>query len=73
MLMLQIVYPDGTVAKFPAGGPIETDLIELITKEIMSRGVRYRSNSHIEKDIREGAREAILNFKKITLHGFKKE
>lgn len=71
-LLLQLVYEDGTVCKFPAGGQIETELTEAIVDELVSpaietalsevseaviaktieRGVRFRSQQHIEDDMR---------------------
>jgi hypothetical protein len=34
MLLLQIAWPDGTVARFPAGGSIEADLHKLIANRL---------------------------------------
>ena len=72
-LLLQIVYPNGEVVRFPGGGnpprqgPLEADLIELITTEIVSRGVGLlRTEAHVKHDIEEGTRKALQDFKDLT-------
>lgn len=69
MLKLQIVYDgeDGGVVKFPAGGPVEMDLIDMITRKVISKGVAFKTSSHVEADIRDGVREALYDFKALTL------
>lgn len=70
---LQIVYPNGETVRFPGGGnpprdhTLEADLIEIITKDIVSRGVGlFRTTAHVELDIREGIRKALQDFKDLT-------
>lgn len=64
MLKLQIVFPSGEAVMFPAGGPVETDLIEAATREILARGVGLlRSEAHVEQDVRDGLRAAFEKFK----------
>lgn len=62
-LLLQMVYESGEVCRFPAGGPIEMDLVESITKEVLANGVRFRTQKHIEKDVRNGIKKAMWDFK----------
>ena len=73
-LFLQIVYPNGDVVRFPGGGnpprvhTLEADLIEMVTKEIVSRGVGvFRTTANVETKVREGTRKAIQDFKDLTL------
>ena len=74
-LFLQIVYPNGEVVRFPGGGnpprehTLEADLIEMIAKEVVSRGVGvFRTEAHVEADIRDGTRKALQDFKDLTAH-----
>lgn len=62
-LLLQMVYEDGTICRFPAGGNIELDLIESIVRNIMSRGVAFKTSAHIENDIRESLKKTLYDFK----------
>ena len=63
-LLLQMIYEDGTICKFNAGGPIETDLVESIVKEVLANGVTFKTRKHIENDVRCGVKKALLEFKK---------
>jgi len=64
---LQIVSTrDGTVANVPGGGRLETNLIDLFTHYIMSKGVGWRSSKHVEADIRDGIHDAIWAMKEQT-------
>jgi len=70
MLKLQIVYDDDarTPLCFPAGGPVETDLVTLIETEVMKRGVGYfRSEADVREKLRAGIRDAVYAFKALTL------
>jgi hypothetical protein len=62
-----MVYESGEVCMFPAGGPIEADLVESIVKEVMANGVAFKTKSHIEKDVRCGIEKAMFEFKKQSL------
>ena len=72
-LMLQIVYPNGEVVRLPGGGnpprqgSLEADLIDLLTNEIVKRGVGlFRTEAHVKADIHEGAQKALQDFKDLT-------
>lgn len=74
MLLLQIVYPNGEVVRLPGGGnpprreSLEADLIKIIADEIVRRGVGFmRTEAHVKKDIEEGTRKALQDFKDLTL------
>jgi len=67
LYFLQIVDRQGIVARIPGGGSLEADLTSLITQHIMSRGVGFlKSSAHVEQDIRDGIREAIMGLKMQT-------
>lgn len=63
MLLLQMVYPNGDICRFPAGGPIEEDLIKLITNHIMPNYSRFKSRAQIETIFQKAIEEAIYEFK----------
>ena len=69
-LLLQIVEAqrDGTfkVITFPGGSKAEADLIQLCTNEIVKRGVRFHSQTHIQADIAAGIFNALAKFKAHT-------
>lgn len=68
MLLLQIVWPDGTVARFHGGREVELDLRKAIRDEIMKRGVGlWRTEAHVAKDIDDGIKAAIEAFKSTAL------
>jgi hypothetical protein len=65
---LQIVTPDGVVARIPGGGRLEIDLIESCVLAIVARGVGFgRSEAHVADDIRTGMREALMGLKLQTV------
>jgi hypothetical protein len=67
VFVLQIVRTeDGAVATIPGGGPLEANLTELILSHIMSKGVVLKTRKHIEADIREGIKDAIMSMKEQT-------
>lgn len=66
-LLLQMVYESGEVCRFPAGGPIEQDLVESIVKEVLSRGIAFKTRAHVEKDVRDAIQKAMFEFKKNSL------
>ena len=58
---------DGKVAQIPGGGPLEADLVELITAHVLSRGVGFfKTTKHVEKDIKDGVRAALMSLKEQT-------
>ena len=67
MFKLQIAFPDGRVVQFPAGGPIEAELVELIVSEVIKGGVGFKTTAHVEADIRDGVKTALYKFKENIL------
>lgn len=74
LFLLKIVHADAneTLAVMPGGGPLEADLVESVVKgildteviedcvaQILARGVRFRTQDHIEQDIRDGITEVL--------------
>jgi hypothetical protein len=56
-----MVYEDGTVCRFPAGGPVEAELVELIVAKVERPWYwPWRSRSRTRIDVKD----AILEFKK---------
>ena len=69
-LYLQIVTEAGETIRFPAGGQAEIDLIDLCTEEILKLGVGlFRTQNHVERDIRQGIRAGVYRFKERTVKG----
>jgi hypothetical protein len=71
LFLIQIVHAggDGAVAKIPGGGQLEADLTELFVSHILSKGVGFlRTQGHVEKDIRDGIKDAIMSLKQQTTH-----
>jgi hypothetical protein len=67
VFLLQIVHvPDGQTARLPGGGPLEANLVDLIARYIMAKGVSFKTKAHVEKDVRLGIAEAILSLKAET-------
>lgn len=67
LFLLQIVdTEDGATARIPGGGPLEANLTELIVSHVMNKGVVFKTRKHIEADIREGVRDAIMSMKEQT-------
>lgn len=68
LFYLQIVDEGGVVANLPGGGPLEASLIDLIANTIMAKGVGFfRTSTHVEKDVRDGVKEAIMSLKHKTV------
>lgn len=53
MLKLQIVFHNGETVKFPAGGPIEADLVQIILNKVSSGPLTIKTRSRLEKDIQK--------------------
>jgi hypothetical protein len=71
VLLLQIVSAThGTLARLPGGGSLEADLTELITQHILAKGVSFKTEAHVERDVRLGIREAIMSLKNQTKYLF---
>jgi hypothetical protein len=69
LFIIQIVRTeDGAVARIPGGGPLEANLTELIVSHVMSKGVNWKSRKHVEQDVREGVKDAIMSMKEQTTH-----
>lgn len=70
LFLLQIVRNDenATVARIPGGGKLEADLVDIFVSNIMSRGVGFKSSSHVEQDIRAGITDAIYSMKAQTVN-----
>ncbi len=67
LFLIQIVrVEDGAVATIPGGGPLEANLTELIVSHIMGKGVILKTRKHIEQDVREGIKDAIMSLKEQT-------
>ena len=62
-----MVYESGEVCIFPAGGPVETDIVESIVREVVANGVAFKTKAHVEKDVRAGIQKAMWDFKKKSL------
>lgn len=74
LFLLQVVRNDNqqTLAVLPGGGPLEADLVESAVlavldtnviedcvTQILDKGVRFRTQDHIEQDIRDGITEVL--------------
>jgi hypothetical protein len=66
--LIQIIDRGDRVAILPGGGPLEANLIDLCTKQIMSKGVGlFKTEAAVEKAIRDGMAEALLSLKLKTM------
>lgn len=64
---LQIVHvEDGVVANIPGGGALEAELVALITRHVLSLGVRFRTQKRVERAVREGVSAALMSLKEQT-------
>lgn len=69
LFLLQIVESQGNkvVAQVPGGGALEAELIDICTRAIVVRGVGlFRTEAHVEQDIRDGIAAAITGLKDQT-------
>jgi hypothetical protein len=67
VFLLQIVRPDGDPVRFPGGGLLERDLIAAIVTETTKRLGPFATRAGVEKAVREGAAQAILELKRETV------
>lgn len=68
VFFLQIVDKDGQVAHLPGGGPLEVNLIDLVTKMILTKGVGLlKTQSQVESAIRAGFNEVLTGLKNQTI------
>jgi hypothetical protein len=64
MFLLQIVHPDGTILRGPAGEKLELDLRVALKDAILARGVGFlKTEAHVAEDIDAGIAEAFETFK----------
>jgi len=62
---LQVVYPDGSVVRLAAGGPVERDLIAACEAAIVRRGVGlFRTEAQVRAAVVAGIEEALLGLKR---------
>jgi len=65
---LQIADKDGKVVHLPGGGNLEANLIDLCATSILAKGVGFlRSSKHVEQDIRDGLKDALMGLKAQTI------
>lgn len=64
---LQIVRPDGVVARLPGGGQLEVDLVESVTEKIMSEPLGLRTRAKISAAVSSGISKAIRDLKLQTV------
>lgn len=67
VFLLQIVTPEGEVARFPGGGLLERNLIDAIAMETAKRLRWIHTKAGVEKAVREATAEAILALKRETV------
>lgn len=68
MFWLQIVDKNGVVAKLPGGGALEAEIIDLIANTVIAKGVGFmKTQTEVERKIREGTQEAIMSLKRKTI------
>ena len=67
--LLRIVDQDEAVVTLRAGGALEANLTELFVRHILALGVGFgRTEAHVEADIRQGIKDAIMSLKAQTIH-----
>lgn len=67
VFLLQIVTPEGEVARFPGGGLLERNLIDDIVMLTAKRLSWMNSKRSVEQAVREATAEAILALKRETV------
>jgi len=70
-LLMQIIWPDGTVARFPAGGAFEKELVADISARLAAKklGV-FTTQAQVRDRVREAMFESFAELKERTLQGF---
>jgi hypothetical protein len=72
MFVLQIAHPDGVLARFPAGGPLEREFIEACVTRALAKGVGiFKTQAQVETALREAVTEAIWNLKEDSRYAVK--
>jgi hypothetical protein len=72
MFKLQIVTPEGDLVRFPGGGALEREFVEMCVKAILAKGVGlFRTENHVEIDVREAITETIYSLKADTRYAVK--
>lgn len=67
VFLLQIVTPDGEIARFPGGGLLERNLIEDVAMGTAKRLKWWHPKRTIEQAVRDATAEAILSLKRETV------
>lgn len=67
IFLLQIVTPEGEVARFPGGGRLERDFIAAITAGVTQRIGPMTTRARVEAAVREAATKAIYDLKLDTV------
>lgn len=68
LFFLQIVDGEGRIARFPGGGPLEANFIDICLQHILPKGVGlFRTKDQVEQAIRSGLAEAIMSLKSQTV------
>jgi hypothetical protein len=65
--LLQIVSPEGEVARFPGGGLLERNLIDDIVMLTSRRLSWWNTKRSVEQAVRDATAEAILALKRETV------
>jgi hypothetical protein len=73
MLRLQIAWPDGRVAQFPAGGAIEKEIISDIVNRIGQEKIGLlKTKSQVMAAVESAVTESFKELKQRTAKGFQK-
>lgn len=67
VFLLQIVSPEGEVARFPGGGLLERNLIDDIVMLTSRRLSWWNTKRSVEQAVRDATAEAILALKRETV------
>jgi len=70
-LLLQIIWPDGTVVRSPAGGKFEKKLIADVAARVAKKKVGIlTTQAQASERVREALEESFAELKERTLQGF---
>jgi len=65
MFLLQLVYQDGEVARFAAGGAVELDLERALVEKVREKNIGLlRTTGQVESAVRQAFREVMYDFKR---------